>query len=275
MDERKKYPFWKMFLFSFFSKDLYRETGSKGSGTAWGYLFLLLVLLAAPLAVLFQEWAGRVLPEMAAKIPDFKIDKGEFSSPVAQPYRVDFGGDSALVFDTTGLFKLLDQIPDAAGLQTLFLVTKTGFQERQISAGLAHDQQRDFTNAPSMTVTQSRLQQQAAFAVRWSGSAAYFFIAGGWFCLEAMFILIYALVGLAAAWVFKRALDYDGSLRLSVISHTPALILVTGLTLAGWDDFLLSISILVSTGYLFFAVACQPKAVLKGNSALSQSTYHT
>jgi hypothetical protein len=209
---------------------------------------------------------------MAAKIPDFKIEKGEFSSPVAPPYRVDFGGDSALVIDTTGRLTHLDQVSDAAGLPTLFLVTKTGFQERQISGGLEHYKRFDFTNAPSMTVTQSRLQQLAAFAARWSGSAAYFFIAGGWFCLEAMFILIYALAGLAAARVFKRALDYDGSLRLSVVSHTPALILTTGLTLVGWDDFLLSISMLVSTGYLFFAVACQPKAVLKGNSGLSRST---
>ena len=201
---------------------------------------------------------------MAAKIPDFKIEKGQFSSPVAQPYRVDLGGDILLVMDGTGHIQHLDQIMDADGFQTLFLVTKTGFEERQISGGLAHDQARDFTHTPPFAVTQGQLQKQAAWAARWSGSAAYFLIAGGWFALEAMFILIYALAGMAAAWIGKRALHYDASLRLAVISHTPALVLVTGLMLAGWNHFLLSIGILVSTGYLLFAVASQPKAPLKG-----------
>jgi len=230
---------------------------------AYGYLLLLVALLAAPRALLFQRWASVFLPQAASKIPDFEFKKGELSSPQAQPYRVDWGPGSVFLLDTTGKIQHLNQVPGVADLQTVVLVTKRGFEERRTSLGLVRDQARDFTFMPDFQMTQAHLQRIAEAAARWSGVAAYFVLGLGWFCFEAVFLPAYAVLGLGAARWLKKSLDFDGALRLAVFSHTPAMVLAALLPWWGGREEPLSLCIFLSLGFLLFAVTCQAAAPRK------------
>src|ERR1700722_11290978 len=118
---KSKSPVWKIIIFSFFSRGLYSEVAGRWSGTGFSFLFLILVVLSVPAAIHLQSAVSELLPGVTAEIPDFKITNGEFSSPVAQPYRVDFSPTAALVIDTTGKINQLDQIPGVESLQTAVL----------------------------------------------------------------------------------------------------------------------------------------------------------
>ncbi len=254
---KKKTPAWKTILFSLFSPELYLEVGERWSGTGFGFLFLLLVVLAVPQAILLQSAASQVLPGIADKIPDFQIEGGQFSSPVSQPYRVDFSSVSALVIDTTGKINQLDKIPGVENLQTALLATKTQFQERRVSLGLARDQVRNWALFPDLSVTGEKLKRWTDFLVRWSGSLGYFCIVLFWFLFEMAALLIYALGGLLVAKGLKKRLDYDQSLRLAVVSHAPALTALTVFLIFWRDEMPLWAAILISIAFLFFAVSCQ------------------
>ncbi len=254
---KKKTSAWKTLLGSFFSRELYLEVAERWSGTGFGFLFLLLVVLSVPQAILLQSMASRVLPGISDKIPDFQIEGGQFSSPVTQPYRVDFSPTAALVIDTTGKINQLDQIPGVENLQTVVLATKTQFQERRVSLGLSRDQVRDWASLPGASVSREAIKHWTDFLVRWSGSLGYFCLVLLWFLFEVAALLIYALGGLLFAKGFKKKLDYDQSLRLSVVSHAPALIIATLFLIVQMNEMPLWGAIIISIAFLAFAVSCQ------------------
>jgi hypothetical protein len=256
---KKKTPAWKTIFCSFFSRELYLEVAERWSGTGFGFLFLLLVVLSVPQAIWLQSVASRVLPGVLDEIPDFQIEGGQFSSPVSQPYRVDFSPAAALVIDTTGKINQLDQIPGVENLQTVVLATKTQFQERRVSLGLSRDQVRDWASFPGMVVTREKMRSWEDFLVRWSGSLGYFCLVVFWFLFEVAALLVYALGGLLFSKMLKKRLEYDQSLRLSVVSHTPALIIVTLFLIVRMTEMPFWGAILISIVFLFWAVFCQKK----------------
>jgi Protein of unknown function (DUF1189) len=257
---KSKSPAWKVILFSFFSREIYSEVAGRWSGTGFSFLFLFLVILSVPEAIRLQLVVSEYLPGVTAKIPDFKIANGEFSSSVAQPYRVDFSPTAALVIDTTGKINQLDLIPGIESLRTAVLVTKNQWQERRVSWGLSRDQIRNFASFPSLGVTREQVKSWTDFLVRWAGSLGYFFIVLFLFFFEVAALCVYGLLGLLFAKVLKRRLDYDQSLRLSVVSHVPALTLSAILPLTGLVDLPFWGTILISMGYLGFAVAGEKKS---------------
>jgi hypothetical protein len=80
------------------------------------------------------------------------------------------------------------------------------------------------------------------------------------FIIEAAAIAIYGLIGVLLSEMRKQGIDYNVALRLSVISHIPPLFLTTLLVIINIQLHLnLLWSILLSVGFLFFAVVSQEK----------------
>lgn len=254
-----RFSFLKVFLFSFFSPRLYREVAEKWRGTAYGFMFLAIVLLAVPRAWVFQNWAERVLPRMTSKIPDFQIVNGRFQSPVAQPCRVNWGPGFTLVIDSTGKITRLDQIPGIENLQNVVLITSTQWMERRVSMGLIRDRTMSLKDLPSVQMTQEKMRRWTDAFARWSAGLAYLFIVLVWFPFEAASLLIYTWMTLLFSKIMKRRLRYGSALRLTAISHIPNLTLSALIPLAGRGHLPISGFVLISSAYLFFAVFCQSR----------------
>src|ERR1700734_1902704 len=114
--DKRKYSIWSAFVFSFFSKDLYQDVGKKWKGTGFGYLVLIVALIWIPRAAWWQCQICDGLPGFVQQIPQFKIEKGVFSSSVKQPYFL-LTDNSGLIVDTTGKINSLAQVPGIEKMQ--------------------------------------------------------------------------------------------------------------------------------------------------------------
>lgn len=120
----RKYSIWNALVLSFYSRDLYADVGRAWKGTGYVYLVLILAIVSFFYAVDFQFAAIDKVPGFAEKVPEFQIVNGQFSTSALQPY-IWGSSESAIVFDTTGKIKTLDQIPGAGEMGSFLLVTKT------------------------------------------------------------------------------------------------------------------------------------------------------
>ena len=67
----RRYSFWEALGFSFFSKDLYSDVGKNWKGTAYGWLFLMVLLMSILPAVNFQMFVSANLPDSHEKNTGF------------------------------------------------------------------------------------------------------------------------------------------------------------------------------------------------------------
>jgi hypothetical protein len=251
---QQKYSIWNAFVFSFFSRDLYVDVGKRWKGTGLGYLFLIGVIFTLFTAACFQWAAFEYLPGFVKKIPDFKIEKNVFSTSVEQPYVLEFYG-SAIVLDTTGKIKGLDQVPGIEKLKNCILVTKTQFMSRQMGRG---DKVSTLSNMPNFSVNQEELGHWADILIEVSGTAYFLIVVTFGYLCRVIILLIYGLLGMLISEILGKGLDYNVALRLAVISHIPPYAITTLWTICGPHLPLQTLwSFLLSTGFLYFAVSSQ------------------
>ena len=253
----RKYSFWQALGLSFFSKDLYDDVGRNWKGTAYGTLFLTMILISVPRAANYQREVSADLPGFVKQIPDFQIEKGVFSSSVTQPYQYQVQ-NSEIVIDTTGKINSLDQVPNIAKLDNVILVNKTKHMDRRKRLGISMDRTYDFSRYPSFFVNQEKLTHWSDVIIRWTGVIFFLFIALFGFLFEAVVVLIYGLIGTAVSEMLDKSLDFKVALRLAVVSHIPALLATTLLIFFGIRGaWVLILGFLFTLPYLYFAVSSQ------------------
>jgi len=253
----QKYSIWKAFILSFYSKDLYSDVGEKWKGSGYGFLFLLVVLFSLPRAIGVQWQATTQLPGFVEKIPDFKLEKGIFSSSVQQPFKFEIQR-TGLTIDTTGKVKSLRDIPNLENMDNYFLVNKTKASIHRNRLGDVEDKTYDLAKVDSFSIDRVKLKHWSDAIIPWVGIVYYPLLVIFWFAFEAIAILIYGLFGIVFSEMRGKGLNYNVALRLSVVSHIPGIFFFT--ILAIFDVNLpmpYLFYLLVSGTVLFFAVNSQ------------------
>jgi len=251
----RRYSLWKAWGLSFFSKALYRDVAENWKGTAYGALFLTIFLLSIPRGFYIQDKFADQVPDFFKRIPPFKIEKGVFSTEAAQPYRIDYKG-GAIVIDTTGRYQSLTDVPGYGNLERIELVKATEYLEHRVVLGNVQDRTRRMLKLDSFIATREDLDRWGERFAFWLGPALFLFILLGWSLMNGVTLLLYALLGVFIADVRKGSLDFKVSLRLAVVSHFPAMILLTLTIFLSVDShWSLLWTSLISIGYLVFAVS--------------------
>jgi hypothetical protein len=264
----RKYSFWKSIIYSFFSKDFYQDVGERWEGTGYGYLFWVLLLLSVLRAADLQWEASAQLPGFVKKIPDFKMEKGEFSVNIPQPYTFVMeksGYAYGIVVDTTGKINSLEQVPNNEKMDNFILLNKAKLSVRRKPFGLVDDKTYDLTKLPSFSVDQEKLGRWTAILLRWVGFAFFAYHMIFWFLFEMVALLVFGLIGLMFSAMTGRSLGFEKALRLAVASHVPGFIISTLLFLVNLHFPLADISFpgmgfclfALSAAYLYFAVHSQ------------------
>jgi hypothetical protein len=225
----KKYSVWSAMPLSFFSGELYRDVARNWKGTGFGYMFLILLLGWIPAAVKIHLAISKGLheqaPEALKQVPDFKIQDGKFSIKVKQPYFMPNRKKPEVIIDTTGKITSFSQVPAAAGMDSVILVTKTKMITRRNRLGAKQDQTLLFSQLGPFTIDKKALLKWSDILARMAGFLIYPFAVAAHFIYNIIAILVYALIGLLLASLLKVPLKYEALIRLAAVSHTPALLL--------------------------------------------------
>lgn len=250
---------FKAWVKSFYSRELYQDVAENWTGTGYGYFFLSVLLLTLPIAGSLQWMMAQKTPGFFQQVPPFQIVNGVFSSPVTQPYRIDFK-DGAIVIDTTGRYTDLTSLPGYADLKMLVLINKTQWMQHRVRFGRVEDKTHQIPRFAYQDFNRDRLDRLGAKIVEWSGVAYYFFLVLIWTLTNFISLLVYALFAVVFADLRKGSLDYSVALRLAVASHFPAMLFYTAvLCLSIKPPWFFLWTFLISTGYLYFAVGAQKK----------------
>jgi|GEM_PF-6342579 len=257
IQEERKYNVWQAIALSLFSRDLYQDVGKRWKGTGFGILFWIVAVLSIFRAVDVQWAANQKVPGIVARIPEFKIEKGVFSTGAQQPYIKEFY-ETVVVLDTTGKINSLQQIPDIEKIKNGVLITKDQMFMRRVRFGVVEDKAHPLAKMPDFNVTQEKLKHWGEIFVDFVGIFVFFFLVTFWYAAEVLARLLFGLLGVLISEMRHQGVDYVVALRLAVVSHVPILIVSTFLNLCGlplpWPYFS---SFVVSLGFLFFAVVSQ------------------
>jgi hypothetical protein len=244
---------------SFFSKELYRDVGRLWKGVGFVYLLLLLALVWLPRAARVHQWVGssiaKNVPVIIKAMPTFQINNGILAVDIKQPYILRDKDKIMMIVDTTGQYTSLDQVPKDQMGRDLMIILKDKALTRKDSFGGYEDHTFNYSWFGSHNVNREKLADWANLLAGWVGPLLYPFAVLGYFIFTILAVLVYALMGLGIAKILKTDLNYDASLRLSAVSHTPAILLATVFFISevkvpGWFFVFFALS----TFYLFLAV---------------------
>jgi hypothetical protein len=224
-----------------------------------GYLALLALLAAAVTTANVSMHISRGITQFKAtrwwdnNLPEIAIAGGKASSPVAQPYRKDFG-DTVFILDTTGQTTGVEP-----GAPNTVLVTETQFLLRQSRRG--QTRVHDLNKFPDMVLNQANIEAWLDGVTRWLWAA----IAVALFCwlwvMKLFQVLFWSILGLIVNAVSGRRLRYGALFNIGLLALTVPWIFDLVVLFAGtraritnWVSFSLYI------GYLVWGILAQPKA---------------
>lgn len=253
----RRYSWITALMASFFSKDLYRDVAHSWSGIGFLYLVLLCALTWAPLIarqhVQVTQAAQRDWPQIVKNFPEIKLEKGQVSSTVPQPFIVM--DDSrppkpGFVLDTTGQIKSFEDTPAA------ILVTRTRvfFRDR----GNKQERAFDLKEVPDLTVNAAKLVDWGNSLARWFGPLAFTLMVCASVAWGMAAMMVLAVFG-AMIGGSRSTVSTGGYLRLAAVSRTPGMLLgllvsFFSLDVGAWTWFLVACAI--SLAYMAYAVAC-------------------
>lgn len=252
MKEKKRYTIFHVPVLAFFSKELYRDVALRWKGTAFGYLFLLLVVCWVPGIIGIHgevaEFVDNEAPKLVSQIPVVTIADGQASIDEPQPYYIldPESGDVLVVIDTTGTINSLEETEAQA------LITRTGAIYRKSAL---ETRSFSFSEIDRFVLTRDRIYGWLDAGKRYAAPVLYPFCVLGSFVFRILQALLYAAIGLLIARLLKTGRSYDDLLRLAVVAVTPAIIAATLLGLAGIGLPLAGLwYFLVAMGYLTFGI---------------------
>lgn len=245
----KKYSVFQAPLYAFFSKDFYADIGRNHRGTAFGYLFLLLLVCWVPVVMTwhgqFVEAVDSYAPGLIERIPEMTITDGRAVIHCEQPYFISMphSTNTLAIFDATGKYNSLE------GQDAFVLVTETGVIVKQSSV---ETRSYSFAEVKKFFLTREKMTNWAALGRKWLMPAVYVAVLISSFIGKMIKMLLYALIGMLFA---KSAVPYSSVLRLAVVAGTPAIVLSTIFMLTPMGFFIPGIVWFVLTlVYLYMGV---------------------
>jgi hypothetical protein len=248
----KKFSIIHIPFLSFFSKDLYIDVGLNWKRVCFGYLLLILAICWIPAMIRihlsFSHFVSEEAPLVVNQVPEIKIQDGEVSVDVPQPYYIkDADNDEVLaIIDTTGSITSLKDT-DALCLLTkdTLVYKKNEFQS----------QKYDLQQVQHFVLDSDRITGWLKTSRKFLAIMIYPFALLGSYIARIVQALIYAAAGLFFASLCNVKLKYDALLRLAVVAVTPSMIIKTVFGVAGIHlSFVPLIFIAITLGYLYFGV---------------------
>jgi len=244
-----RYNIFHPWILSFFSMDLYRDVARNWRGTAFFYLFVLLVTCSLLTTYIFNYSFGLVLEHavqsMVSDMPTISITDGDVSIDQPVPYYVKDPeeGDVIAIIDTSGKITSLDET------KAIVLLTKNKLFMRN-----DHDEVRIITLPKNLNMSLSEekivpIMDKLKFFMPFILFPIIVLIAYGYRIVQAF---LYGFLGFIFSRILRVPLDYLSLVRLSVIAVTPAIIIATLLRFLGigfayeaWFYFLISMMYLI------------------------------
>ena len=217
---------------SFYSAEFYRRA-ARWRGKAFVYLGVVLALCWLPILIQAQVRFARIFQKadqtLIAALPTIRFEKGTVTTTENRPYvfRVGESAESlGIIIDTSGHYTSLD------GQQAQILVTSHQCFLRQRTGEVrVYDLSKSQSNP--FTLDQAFYHRTLQILKRWSATLLF----TGAFILSYFKRLIQALLiailGLGVSAALEAELDLGELLNLAIVAMTPAMILETGIALAG------------------------------------------
>jgi hypothetical protein len=263
----RKYSILHIPALSFFSKDLYRDVGLNWRGTCFGYLLLLLAVCWIPGMVMIHlslsEFVKNEAPKLISQVPTFTIKDGIASIDEPQPYyiMVPDSNEVFAIIDTTGI------VTSPADSNAYALITKTEiiYRENDIQTRTF-----SFAEIKNFTLDQAKLNKGLETFRKIAVPVTYPFVLAFSYVYRIIQALIYAAVGLLFAQGFRTKIEYPAMLRLAIVAVTPAIIVNTIATIAGFVGCGIWLFYLcIALAYLAFGV----KAVSEAQGPMEEPTF--
>ncbi len=247
----RRYSLIHPLVLSFHSREVYQDVARHWRGLGLSYLLMLLSLCTLPGVInmnsLFSDYINTEAPKIVRQIPPMTLSKGHLSVGAKVPYfiRDEESGKPLAIIDTGGTYKGLDGTP------ALILLTGTQLLVRQ-EGSVA--KVFDLAEIGDLSI-----DRRVAFGFLDDMEDAFPFVL---YPLALFFSTLYhfseALVfGAAGYWIARKAgiqLSFSSAARLAAVSATPAIVVGTGLSLAGAGYGLgWFAGLLVYIAYLVFA----------------------
>ena len=247
---------WKAIPYSFVFGSLYRDVAKNWKGVGFSYLFLVLLLVCVPRAVklhsVISTGITQNFPKFIKEVPDFKLEKGQFSVDVKQPYYSPDAKAPIMVIDTTGQITSLSQVHWKEKADSVMLITKNQMLTRRVRFGVPEEQTVEFLQFGALDLNKDSLGRLADFSSHWAGLISYPFLVLGFFIYNIIAMLVYGLIGLALSKMLGAGINYDAAMRLAAVSHTPSLVLSAALFAAGLEVPMAFLAFLLFSTFLLF-----------------------
>jgi len=226
----RQYSIFHIPVWSFFSRPLYAEIGTRWRGTCLGYLFLLLLFCWAitiyRLHIEVCRYIDSEVPAIAAQVPTVTITNGLAHVTVEQPYVIsDPDTDRPiLIIDTTGATSSL------MGSEAMALLTADELIMRR-----SETETRAFkvSELEGTSIDSKTVNAWAQTVKRYFALAIYPFSVLVSFLARAMEALIFAGLGMLLSRRLGAGLRFAAALRLAITALSPAIMVKTIATALG------------------------------------------
>ena len=249
---KSRFRLWQAFYLAFFSGDFYQDVCEYWRGKAYTFLAVLVLLTSLPTALALQKdfktFISGNASTVIAKIPDMRLDNGELTVNIEQPYLIedDDTGELIAIIDTTGQYTSLDDT-DAH-----ILVTQKNVHIRKSNAEI---------RTYSMQVLGDRIINQEVLrswvdtASAWVGVGLVPAMVVGSFLVSIIGALFFGAIGLIMAMALRVNLPYSALVSVAIMARTPPTLLETLQILLGTRLLFWGIlSFLITIGLLFYAI---------------------
>lgn len=249
---------WSGLWRSAFDADVYRQASAASKRRVFGYLAVLLAIAAVVITVqahvLFNQSARRFSDSQwwAKNLPEIRVEKGQASSPVEQPFVYEQGG-FAFMLDTTGGTTELD-----AKYRQGVLLTKTELFLRRQRRG-EETRRYSLAEMPDVTLNQTTLQGWLNLLATWGWIPVLVIMTVWLWVAKLLQVLLWSLVGLVVNAVSKRRLSYGAIFRIGVMALTVPLYVDLLKDIFGWAGWVPALLSLALYGvYVTWGVLVQP-----------------
>lgn len=247
---------------SLYSKELYQDVAHRWQGTGFGYLFLLLSVLCVPFTLLALLWTLTVTLEspydfnyLIDQVPDIRIENGEASTSVEQPYfiRDKVSGKVVGIIDTTR--PSIETAQSMKEQQAMFVLGRNDMLTQDADGGEKRIQ--DLPREEVLLINRDVLREMAKQTLGYLWIVPLFvvpFVVPFIFAYMAVVMFVYGLAGLVLNLVLRTGYTYIECVRLACVSTTAGLLiglgvmLIPGVRMSNWVDFAIDML------YLFFAM---------------------
>lgn len=262
---------------SFFSRDLYRDVRTRWQGIGFSYLLLLMSIFAAiataGIVTLFSHFAyepapdgqsmlANILYQAAGQVPPMSWTAGELSVEAEQPYTITISATEEVSFPI-----IIDTNADIGVMRDQdkgFLLTRDALHIKQQNGELETRYWKDIvpeTYALDQDSATARVDEGLKWMQDNKGSVQLVFglllwagMVIGLVILRIFQALIYGGFGMIFCSLLKAQMSYQTAVRLACVALTPAILIDLVLTATGFGGISLLMSIVLTMGYMFFAV---------------------